>query len=239
MLRNRDAGEKRSPAVCVQTHKILLFKRHAEQLDLVTGLIRGPVQSLGLQDDKYGLHKVLDPPLYIGALLEARVEGHVGALLLGDLPLQAEHQQARVVQGGAVHLLLAVEALGGLRPVLGRVARGDADEAHHFAMRLEVAPLVVLGKVVVAVANVEEPLGVADVHLAHAGDALVDLEELVLGHDAHRLDQHQHRLVVLGTLHVVWDAHRQAELHLGGTAKLIRFNQPKPQSLLTWHRLGL
>ncbi|TNN66951.1 hypothetical protein EYF80_022868 [Liparis tanakae] len=175
--------------------------RHAEQRDLVPGLVRGPVQPLGLQHDEDGLHEVVHPLLHVGAVLEAGVEGHVGPLLLRDLALQPEHQQAGVVQRGAVHLLLAVEALGGLRPLLGRGAGGDADEAHHLAVRLEVAPLVVLRQVVVAVADVEQPLGVPDAHLAHAGDPLVDLEELVLRHDADRLHHHEDRLVVLGTLH--------------------------------------
>ena len=196
-----------SPAVCVQTHKVLLLKGHAEQGDLVPGLVCGPVQPLGLQHNENGLHKVLHALLHVRALVECRVEGHIRALLLGDLPLQPEHQEARVVQRGAEHLLLAMETLRRLRPLLGRATGGDGDQAHHLAVRLEVAPLVVLGQVVVAVADVELPLGVPHAHLAHAGDALIDAEELIFWDNAHRLDHHQDRLVVLCTLHVVRDTH--------------------------------
>lgn len=196
-----------SPAVCVQTHKVLLLKRYTKEWDLVSGLVRGAVQPLRLQHNENGLHKILHPALYIWAVVVAGVEGHISALLLCDLPLKAKHQQARVVQRGSINLLHGVEAVGRLRPLLCRGAGGDGDEAHHLAVRLEVAPLVVLGRIVVAVADVELPLGVAHAHLAHADDALVDAEELLLGDDAHRLHHHQYRLVVLSALHVVWDTH--------------------------------
>lgn len=65
----------------------------------------------------------------------------------------------------------------------------------------------------VAVADVKEALRVSDADLADASDAFVDLEELVLGHDANRLDQHQDRLVILSTLHVVWNTHFHMWLH--------------------------
>lgn len=46
-----------------------------------------------------------------------------------------------------------------------------------------------------------------DADLGHRGNAFVDPEELVLRDDAHRLDHHQDCLMVLSTLHVVWDTH--------------------------------
>ncbi len=59
----------------------------------------------------------------------------------------------------------------------------------------------------VAVSDEEDTLGVPYADLDHTGDAFVDAEELVLWDDAHGLDHHQDRLMVLSTLHVVWDAH--------------------------------
>lgn len=136
--------EKPSPAICVQTHKIFLLKRNAEQRYFVTRLVCSAVKSLRLQDDEYGLHKVLHSSLHIRAVFKAAVEGHIGPLLLCDLSLQPEHQQSGIIKRGAVHFFLAVEAIGGQRPVFGCAAGGDGDEAHHFAMRLKVPPLVVL-----------------------------------------------------------------------------------------------
>lgn len=196
-----------SPAVSIQTHKVFLLKRHTQQRDLVTRLVCGSIKPLGLQNNKDGAHKILHPLLHIGVIFKGGIEGHIRTLLLRNLPLKPEHQQPGVIQRGAVHFLLAVEALSGLGPLLGRATGGDGNEAHHLAVCLEVAPLVVLGQVVVAVSDVEEALRVSDVHLAHTGDALVNPEELVLGYDAYWLDHNKHRLVVLSTLHVVWDTH--------------------------------
>ncbi len=40
------------PAVCVQSHEVLLLKRDAEEWDLVPRLVRGPIQPLGLEQDE-------------------------------------------------------------------------------------------------------------------------------------------------------------------------------------------
>ena len=106
------------PTVCVQPHEVLLLEGDAEERDLVPGLVRGPVQALGLEHDEERLHKVLDALLHRRAVLVAGVEGHVRARLLRDLPLQPKHEEAGVVQRGTVDLLLHVELLEGLRPVL-------------------------------------------------------------------------------------------------------------------------
>lgn len=100
-----------------------------------------------------------------------------------------------------------MELLEGLWPVFGREAIGDGDEAYHLAVRLEVAPLVVLGRVVVPIADEEGTLRVAHTELAHGADPLVDPEEVLLRDDAHGLDDHQKGLVILCALHVVGDAH--------------------------------
>ena len=74
-------------------------------------------------------------------------------------------------------------------------------------MGLEVAPLAVLGRVVVPVADVKRALRVTHADLAHRRDPLVDPEEVLLRDDPHGLDHHEESLVVLGTLHVVRDTH--------------------------------
>lgn len=196
-----------SPAVCVQTYKVLLLKRHAKKRDLVSGLVCCTVQPLGLEHNEDGLHKVLHPALHVRAVIIAGVKGHICALLLSDLSLQAEHQQTRVVECGTINLLLAVEAVRRLWPLFSRGTGGHSHEAHHLAVRLKVAPLVVLGRVVVTVTDVELALRITHAHLVHTSNALVDAKELFLWHNAHRLHHHKHCLVVLSALHVVRDAH--------------------------------
>lgn len=193
--------------ICVQAYKVFFLKRDTEKGDLIPRLVRGPIQTLGLEHNEERLDEVLDPLLYRLTVLVVGVEGHIGAWLLGDLALQPKDKEPGVVERGAIDLLLHVELLEGLRPVLGREAVCDGDKAHNFAVGLEVAPLVVLGWVVVPVADVEHTLGVPHADLAHRGNPLVDPEEVLFRDDPHRLDHHKESLVVLSTLHVVRDAH--------------------------------